>query len=88
MNYKISLDKLNINQKARIIGFDADSSVMETRLREIGFAEGDLVQIIHKGLFGGSPLAIRLDGLASIAIRPKHAKFILVEKLTDQFQDN
>ena len=64
---------------ARIKSIRSDDADLEMRLREIGFAEGDRVEIVHRGLFGGSPLAIRLDGIASIAIRPREAALINVQ---------
>ena len=50
---------------------------VKTRLREIGFAEGDLVEILHIGAFGRSPLNVKLHG-TSIAMRPNEAKMIRV----------
>ena len=83
MSKQTTLEKLKLKAKAKIIGFNTNDTDMEIRLREIGFAEGDQVELIHKGLFGGSPLAIRLDGLASIAIRPQEASHICVELIEE-----
>ena len=77
----MQLDRLPLNIKARIVGIRQSGSDLEIRLREIGFAEDDIVEVVHKGLFGGSPLAIRLDGVASIAIRPKEAAMIEVREI-------
>ena len=68
---------LKKNEKAKIVGFCAKSSTMVDRFREIGFAEGDVIEILHKGLFGGTPLNVRLHG-TSIAIRPAQAQMINV----------
>ncbi len=65
--------------RARISGFNAKTDAIETRLREIGFAEGDIVEVLHIGVFGGSPLNIRLHDCASIAMRPAEAAMILVD---------
>ncbi len=73
-----TLDKLTPHISAIISGFSHPDADLVLRLREIGFAEGDKVEIVHKGLFGGSPLAVRLDGITSIAIRPQEAAAILV----------
>lgn len=51
---------------------------LETRLREIGFAEGDTVEMQHHGLFGRNPMSVRLNG-AHIAMRRAEAEAVLVE---------
>ena len=75
----MTLADLALNTRARISGFNAKTGAIETRLREIGFAEGDIVEILHVGLFGRSPLNIRLHDCASIAMRPSEAAMILIE---------
>ena len=72
-----TLFALEKHRPARICGFSDEEGVDQTRLREIGFAEGDLVEILHVGLFGRSPLNIKLHGTA-IAMRPNEAKMIRV----------
>lgn len=62
---------------SRIIGFAADAHT-ETRLREIGFAEGDSITPLHFGLFGRNPMSVRVNG-ATIALRRADARVILVE---------
>lgn len=53
---------------------------LERRLIELGFVEGALVEILHQGLFGRDPIAIRLQS-ATIALRRREAAAILVESL-------
>ncbi|PHR93234.1 MAG: ferrous iron transport protein A [Robiginitomaculum sp.] len=77
MTTQIKLADMAKNVPAKITGFCADTPHTEIRLREIGFAEGDVVEITHIGLFGGSPLNIRLHG-TSIAMRPQEAGMIRV----------
>ncbi len=72
-----TLFDLEVHRPARIFGFNTQEDSDQTRLREIGFAEGDLVEILHVGLFGRSPLNIKLHGTA-IAMRPNEAKMISV----------
>ena len=72
-----TLFALDKNRPARICGFSEEEDCDQTRLREIGFAEGDLVEILHVGLFGRSPLNVKLHGTA-IAMRPDEAKMIRV----------
>ncbi len=89
VNMETTLFALAKNRPARICGFAGDMGHGQTRLREIGFAEGDLVEILHIGAFGRSPLNVKLHG-TSIAMRPNEAKMIRVipadlhrEKLED-----
>ncbi len=76
-NIETTLFALDKNRPARICGFIGGKGHAHTQLREIGFAEGDLVEIIHIGAFGRSPLNIKLHG-TSIAMRPNEAKMIKV----------
>lgn len=54
---------------------------LERRLIELGFVEGALVEILHQGLFGRDPIAVRLQS-ATIALRRREAAAILVEPLS------
>ena len=74
----MTLRELPRYKAARIIGFQTDDPEKETRLREIGFAEGDLVESLHFGLFGRNPMSVRLNG-ALIAMRSAEAQAVLVE---------
>jgi len=76
----MTLRDLPKNTLARIRGFDSGDSGLETRLREIGFAEGDQVEALHFGLFGRNPMSVRLNG-ALIALRKSEAQAVLVEAL-------
>jgi ferrous iron transport protein A len=51
---------------------------LERRLIELGFVEGARVQIVHEGLFGRDPIAIRVNE-ATIALRRREAGWIFVE---------
>lgn len=54
-----------------------DGEELERRLLELGFVEGARVQLIHQGLFGGDPIAIRVDDLR-VALRRREANAVLV----------
>ena len=73
----MTLLDLKPGQSARIASFNAENPDLETRLREIGFAEGDDVEIRHVGLFGGNPMSVRLNG-THIALRRAEAAAIVV----------
>lgn len=78
----IPLRALKKNQMAIVRGFESGQPDLETRLREIGFAEGDTVEALHFGLFGRNPMTVRLNG-ALIAMRKEEASVVLVELITD-----
>ena len=50
---------------------------LERRLIELGFVEGADVELLHQGLFGGEPIAVRVAH-ATIALRRREAMAILV----------
>jgi ferrous iron transport protein A len=56
---------------------DLAPAELERRLVELGFTEGAEVEILHEGLFGRDPIAVRVDG-ATVAIRRREAMAILV----------
>jgi ferrous iron transport protein A len=55
---------------------------LESRLIEIGFAEGARVEILHEGTFGRDPIAVRVND-ATIALRRREAMAIHVHALED-----
>src|SRR4029079_13027769 len=52
-------------------------SELERRLIELGFVEGAQVELLHQGLFGGDPIAVRVAH-TTIALRLREAMAILV----------
>jgi len=60
---------------------EARSSVggaeLESRLIELGFVEGAKVEILHEGIVGRDPIAVRVDNV-TIAIRRREAMAIIV----------
>ena len=72
------LAELKKGETARIAAIsDADPAV-EAKLREIGFAESDEVEMAHKGPLADKPLCVRLHRTL-IALRAEEAAAILVE---------
>ena|SRR5215472_10178266 len=51
---------------------------LERRLIELGFVEGARVAVLHQGLIGGDPIAVRVNE-ATVALRRREAAWILVE---------
>lgn len=56
------------------------SPEIERRLIELGFVEGAQVQILHEGLFGRDPIAVRVNG-ATVALRRREAMAIQVRQV-------
>jgi ferrous iron transport protein A len=50
---------------------------MERRLLEMGFVEGARVEVLHEGLFGGDPIAVKLDDMR-VALRRRDARGVMV----------
>jgi ferrous iron transport protein A len=63
-------------------GSGLSASELESRLIEIGFAEGARVEILHEGTFGRDPIAVRVNN-ATIALRRREAMAIHVRSHED-----
>lgn len=50
---------------------------LERRLIELGFVEGAAVEVLHEGIIGRDPIAVRVDN-ATVALRRREAMSILV----------
>ena len=50
---------------------------LESRLIELGFVEGASVEVLHEGLLGRDPIAVRVDGI-TVALRRREAMAIIV----------
>ena len=50
---------------------------LESRLIELGFVEGARVEILHEGILGRDPIAVRVDNV-TIAIRRREAMAVIV----------
>lgn len=47
------------------------------RLRDMGFAEGLTVEILHQNPFGADPIAVQIDSM-TVALRRREAALVLV----------
>ena len=56
----------------------ADDVELERRLLELGLVEGAAVELLHEGLFGGDPIALKVDDMR-VALRRKEAASLTVE---------
>ncbi len=57
---------------------DLPGGELERRLIELGFIEGACVEILHEGLFGRDPIAVRVND-STVALRRREAMAIVVE---------
>ena len=59
------------------IGSGIPGPELERRLIELGFVEGAIVELLHQGLFGRDPIAVRIAD-ATVALRRREAMAVLV----------
>jgi ferrous iron transport protein A len=50
---------------------------LESRLIEMGFVEGAKVEVLHEGVIGRDPIAVRVENV-TIAVRRREAMAIIV----------
>jgi len=81
----LRLSNLGKGDSGVVKGIDAESGAdgigvaeLERRLLEMGFVEGARFQVLHEGLIGRDPIAIKLDDMR-VALRRREAQAILVE---------
>ena len=74
----IGLDRLAKGSVGRVSGFSPGDERLVAKLREIGFAEGDEVELLATGWLGGAPLSFRLNRTV-IALRKSEAALVQVE---------
>ncbi len=58
-------------------GHGIDVHELERRLLESGFVEGAAFEVLHEGLFGGDPIAVRVDDMR-VALRRRDAEDVWV----------
>ena len=80
----LTLDQLNVGDAGLVGAIQQMTSAMThadpqltRRLMEIGFIPGEPFQILHKGFFGGEPIAVRI-GHSTFALRRFEAALISV----------
>jgi ferrous iron transport protein A len=50
---------------------------LESRLIELGFVEGARVEVLHEGIVGRDPIAVRIENV-TIAVRRREAMAVIV----------
>ena len=74
------LGRLATEPKPDLLLCVADATNLRLALRlviELGFVEGAAVEVLHEGLLGRDPIAVRVDGV-TIALRRREAMAIIV----------
>lgn len=72
----ITLDRLGVDKKATVMGFDTEGPVAQ-RLMQLGVLEGSELEVIRAAP-GGDPIEIHVMGYA-LSLRKAEAQMILVE---------
>jgi ferrous iron transport protein A len=73
VGFRGRIHELSVNGKAAGV----PGPELERRLIELGFVEGAVVELLHQGLFGGDPIAVRVAD-TTIALRRREAMAVLV----------
>jgi len=80
----LALGAAAVGFRGRIVALDVDrvgaglpAAELERRLIELGFVEGAAVELLHQGLFGGDPIAVRVSE-TTVALRRREAMAIVV----------
>ena len=80
----LALGEARVGFRGRIVALDMSlegtglpGPELERRLLELGFVEGASVELLHQGLFGRDPIAVRVGG-TTIALRRREAMAITV----------
>ena len=80
----LALGKAPVGYRGHIVAVDMNlegsglsGEELERRLIELGFVEGAPVEVLHEGLFGGDPIAVRVAG-TTVALRRREAMAVTV----------
>ena len=50
---------------------------LESRLIELGFVEGARIEVLHEGIIGRDPIAVRIENV-TVAVRRREAMAVIV----------
>ncbi|MES2072421.1 MAG: FeoA family protein [Pseudomonadota bacterium] len=74
-----TLDQLPVGVSALVDSIvsikDGGDFDVALRLKELGFVQGEAVKVLHRGYFGGEPIAVRI-GQSTFALRKFEAALI------------
>jgi ferrous iron transport protein A len=63
--------------KTGSVGSALPDAELESRLIELGFVEGAKVEVLHEGIVGRDPIAVRVENV-TIAVRRREAMAVIV----------
>lgn len=72
-----TLDQLKPGVQARVIGINEPDNRLGRRLIDLGFDTGAPVELMHRGPFGGNPLAVQVGSML-VALRAAEAEHVTV----------
>jgi ferrous iron transport protein A len=79
-----ALGALRVGASGRVLKVGAESNArgvdpaeLERRLLEMGFVEGARVEILHEGLIGRDPIAVKVEDM-TVALRRREASAVLI----------
>ncbi len=83
MSNVISLSEARLGDRGVItrvgtVDGDEHGAELERRLLELGFVEGAQVQLLHQGVIGRDPMALKVDDMR-VALRRHEARGLTVE---------
>jgi ferrous iron transport protein A len=58
-------------------GSALSAAELESRLIELGFVEGARVEVLHEGIVGRDPIAVRIENV-TVAVRRREAMAVIV----------
>ena len=84
----IALGDARVGFRGRILALDMSrapgtglpSEELERRLLELGFVEGAEVELLHEGLFGRDPIALKVDDMR-VALRRREAASLIIRRV-------
>ena len=59
------------------VGSALSAIELESRLIELGFVEGARVEVLHEGIIGRDPIAVRIENV-TVAVRRREAMAVMV----------
>jgi ferrous iron transport protein A len=82
MNTTLCLDQLPLQEVGRVkcVRNSLNSDLMARQLEDIGFVQGEHVQVLKRAWLGGDPMVVRV-GLSTFALRKSEAQLIELEPI-------
>lgn len=78
------LSQMPCGSIGRILAVQSSEGDVERGLLEMGFVEGACIEVLHYGLLGRDPLAVRINQNMTVALRRSEARAVLIGPLLDQ----